>query len=371
MAWAPQQEQAIKAVRDWIKDKRGPQVFRLFGYAGTGKTTIAKEIAANVGGKVIFGAFTGKAALVLKSKGCDNASTIHSLIYKVDDSSAGKPKFVLNRDSDVRTAKLIIIDECSMVDEALGKDLLSYGVKVLVLGDPAQLPPVKGQGFFIVDKPDIVLTEIHRQAQDNPIIRLSMEVRAGGRLRPGCYGDSKVISRSELRQSEVLDADQVLVGLNRTRRSFNARLRELAGFSGDMPVEGDRIICLRNNKDKGLLNGSIWKARDVKMMDLDDELHLVTAMASPADDYTAGSADVWVSVPRQFFLGTEESLAWTTRREFDEFDFGYAITVHKSQGSQWDSVMLFDESAPFRDNRMNWLYTGVTRAAERVTVVLP
>ena len=368
MSWAPQQEQALKAVSAWLKEKHSKQVFRLFGYAGTGKTTIAKEIAATAGGKVIFGAFTGKAALVLKSKGCDNASTIHSMIYKLDDSGGGKPKFILNRNSDVRTAKLII-DECSMVDEALGKDLLSFGVKVLVLGDPAQLPPVKGQGFFIMDEPDVILTEIHRQAANNPIIRMSMEVREGRKLQLGIYGDSQVIRRADVMQGNVLAADQVLVGLNRTRRSFNARLRQLNGFHGDLPTEGDRIICLRNNKDKGLLNGSIWSVRDVSMVPMDD-LQIVTATASPADAYTACSADVFVSVPRQFFDGTEDTLDWYTRRNFDEFDFGYAVTVHKSQGSQWDNVMIFDESSSFRDNRMNWLYTGITRAAERVTVVI-
>ncbi len=371
MAWSPQQEQAIKAVSDWLRNKRGPQTFRLFGFAGTGKTTIAKEIAANVSGRAIFGAFTGKAALVLKSKGCDNASTIHSMIYKVEEGTSGQPTFVLNRDSDVLGAKVVIIDECSMVDEALGKDLLSFGTRILVLGDPAQLPPVKGQGFFTSGRPDVLLTEIHRQAADNPIIRMSMEVREGRRLQVGSYGGSKVIRRAELKQSEVLAADQVLVGMNRTRRSFNGRLRELNGFSGELPTEGDRIICLRNNKDKGLLNGSIWEARDVKLKPVDDDLDVITATASPADEYTAGSADVFVTVPRQFFLGTEDTLDWRTRRDFDEFDFGYAITVHKSQGSQWDNVMLFDESGSFRDNRMNWLYTGITRAADRVTVVLP
>ena len=214
MSWAPQQAKAITAVSDWFKNPKGKQVFRLFGYAGTGKTTIARSIADGISGRVIFGAFTGKAALVLRSKGCTNANTIHSMIYKLDDDTKSQPEFVLNPDSDVRNARLIIIDECSMVDEVLGKDLLSFGTKVLVLGDPAQLPPVKGQGFFINAEPDVILTEIHRQAADNPIIRMSMEIREGGRLQYGSYGDSKVIRRADLVQSEVLDSDQVLVGLN-------------------------------------------------------------------------------------------------------------------------------------------------------------
>src|SRR5215210_9157695 len=196
MTWSPQQDAALKAVADWLR--RGDQpVFRLFGYAGTGKTTLARHIAEGVDGEVAFGAYTGKAALVLRTKGCPDASTIHSMIYRSRESDEGGPQFVLNRQSPVARASLIIIDECSMVDEELGRDLLSFGQPVLVLGDPAQLPPVKGGGFFTEGEPDVMLTEVHRQARDNPIIRLSMVVREGGRLPHGRHGESRVLRRSE------------------------------------------------------------------------------------------------------------------------------------------------------------------------------
>lgn len=190
MSWSPQQEAAIKDVRAWLKDK-SRQVFYLAGYAGTGKTTLAKDLAGGVRGEVLYGAFTGKAALVLHRKGCDGASTIHSMIYKLDEEQeTWQPSFTLNPFSPVKDADLVIIDECSMVDEGLGRDLLSFGTKVLVLGDPAQLPPVKGEGFFTARTPDVMLTEVHRQALDNPIIAMSMKVREGGRLDPGEYGSS-------------------------------------------------------------------------------------------------------------------------------------------------------------------------------------
>src|ERR1700691_5070343 len=202
MEWSPQQYAALKAVSLWLK--RGePQVFRLFGYAGTGKTTLARTIADDSDGDVLFGAFTGKAALVLRSKGCKDARTIHSLIYRPKDIDAEVPTFVLNEESAAAKASLIVIDECSMVDEELGRDLLSFGKPVLVLGDPAQLPPVKGGGFFTDAEPDVMLTEVHRHAADNPIIRLSMIVREGGRLTPGAHGDSRVLRR------EAIDAETV------------------------------------------------------------------------------------------------------------------------------------------------------------------
>lgn len=363
MEWSQQQADALRAVDKWVRDRRGPQVFRLFGYAGTGKTTLAKHIAEGIRGMVCFAAFTGKAALVLRKKGCGEASTIHSLIYKAEDADGGEPSFALNPDSLAAVASLIIIDECSMVDEELGRDLLSFGTKVLVLGDPAQLPPVRGDGYFTSGKPDFMLTDIHRQAADNPIIRMSMNVRSGQRLAPGVYGDSRVITRAQLERDEVLTADQVLVGMNKTRLAFNARIRKLKGFTSPMPQNGDRLVCLKNNREKGLLNGSLWDAADI----IDIGMEKVTLTVKSLDDLPDPGA---VAVPPQFFLGTEKELEWWQRKHADEFTFGYALTVHKAQGSQWDNVMLFDESASFRENRAQHIYTGLTRAAERITIVL-
>ena len=228
MKWSPQQEQALSAVRSWLLAGDRP-VFRLFGYAGTGKTTLARHVAESVGGNVVYAAFTGKAAHVMRGKGCANAGTIHSLIYRMRGEDETGPSFVLNRESAAAKAAMIVIDECSMVDEEIGKDLLSFGKPVLVLGDPAQLPPVSGGGFFTSSEPDVMLTEVHRQAADDPIIRLSMIVREGGSLDLGRYGESSVIGRRDLEPAAVLAADTVLVGRNNTRRAYNGRVRELLG----------------------------------------------------------------------------------------------------------------------------------------------
>src|SRR5690606_22173315 len=145
----------------------------------------------------------------------------------VEDETTGKtsiaPTFSLNRQSPVAKAKLVVVDECSMVDEQLGRDLMSCGTPILVLGDPAQLPPISGGGFFTEHEPDHLLTEIHRQARDNPIIRLALEVREGREIEYGEYGAARVIGRDEVNQDLVLSADQVLVGTNRTRRRYNQR----------------------------------------------------------------------------------------------------------------------------------------------------
>jgi exodeoxyribonuclease-5 len=210
------QDNALKSVADWLKAGPGrndtPQVFRLFGYAGTGKTTLARHIADDTDGEVKFAAFTGKAASVMRGKGCRGASTIHSLIYRARESGEEIPSFDLWDEAPASKAELIIIDECSMVDAELGRDLLSFGVPVLVLGDPAQLPPIQGGGFFTEAEPDAMLTEVHRQAQDDPIVRLSMDVRAGEYIEPGRYGETNVLRKADLDPQRVLEADQVLVG---------------------------------------------------------------------------------------------------------------------------------------------------------------
>ena len=368
MEWSKQQDTALKAVNDWIAHGKEP-IFRLFGYAGTGKTTLARHLAEGVDGSVLFGAFTGKAAQVLRQKGCPGASTIHAMIYRPDsrdedDSEGDVPAFVINRDSPAHDADLIIIDECSMVDEMLGSDLLSFGKPVLVLGDPAQLPPVSGGGFFTESEPDVMLTEIHRQARDNPIIRLAQDVREGRDLDYGDFGSVQVINRRALDTDRVLEADQVLVGRNVTRQKYNKRLRELQGFENPYPEVGDKLVCLRNNHQKGLLNGGIWMVdkvtsrtgKDIKMRVSPDVGHEL-------------SGRVALKIPKMLFEEHEGEIPWTLRKKGDAFDYGYALTVHKSQGSQWNDVMLFDESWAFRDHRQRWLYTGVTRAAEKLTIV--
>jgi exodeoxyribonuclease V len=366
--FSPQQESALAGVAAWLKAGPGrngtPQVFRLFGYAGTGKTTLARHIADGVQGKVLFAAFTGKAALVMRHKGCQGASTIHSLIYRLIEREEEVPTFELWDDAPAAEAKLIVIDECSMVDAELGRDLMSFGAPLLVLGDPAQLPPIQGGGFFTEAEPDALLTEVHRQAQDDPIVRLSMEIRAGRRLQPGEYGRTQVLKRDALDPQRVLEADQVLVGRNATRRAYNARMRERRGYTEALPVAGDKLVCLRNNRRKGLFNGGLWVVKERPRT----RRQILNLRLRP--DEEAGGRVVKVSVRPECFTGAIETLDWQQRKRHDEFDFGYVLTVHKAQGSQWDDVVLFDESFAFPDSRERWLYTGVTRAAKRLTVVM-
>jgi exodeoxyribonuclease-5 len=205
---------------------------------------------------------------------------------------------------------------------------------------------------------------VHRQAQDDPIVRLSMDVREGRALEPGSYGETEVVKKSALDPARVLAAEQILVGRNNTRRAYNKRMRERRGFTDELPVAGDKLVCLRNNRRKALFNGGLWTVTERRT----SRSKLVSMYIRPEEDIA--SRQVRVSVRPECFLGGIEDLSWEDRRHYDEFDFGYVLTVHKSQGSQWDDVVLFDESFAFPDSRARWLYTGITRAAKRLCVVV-
>lgn len=384
VVWSPQQDKALVAVQKWFRagDSR---LFYLAGYAGTGKTTLAKEIAAGCG-NVLFGAFTGKAASVLRSKGCHGANTLHSLMYRPTDVywcrnhpqesvsiHEGKcplcseelrlrnyPEFVLNEESPLHDADLLIVDECSMVDQQLGTDVMSFGIPVLSIGDPAQLLPVRDEaGYFTAGEPDVMLTEIHRQAQGNPIIAMATRVREGRRLVYGAYGDSAVKRRSELAASDLEHSDIRLAGRNKTIQWLNTVWRHAGKFTDETPMAGEKVLCLRNNARKGLLNGTLWDVVEV----MGKNEHLVRMRIKPEE----GGFVREVTAPAKFFRALREGEdQWPTD---ESFMYGYAMTVHKAQGSEWNDVLVFDESGLWGAEANNWLYTAITRAANRVTVI--
>jgi len=366
MNWNSQQEQALRDVDRWFytESKRKP-IYRVFGYAGTGKSTLARHFASNIDGEVCYAAYTGKAADVMRKAGCHGAKTIHSLIYKAEEDEKGRLHFKLNRKSELKDAALLIIDECSMVDQKIGNHLLSFGVPILVLGDPAQLPPPNGAGFFTEAKPDNMLTEIHRQAGDNPIIELSKRIREGESLDVGTYGETRVVRK--ITKQDFLEADQVLVGRNATRMSKNYQMRRMLGHGdGLMPVIGDKLICLKNDSELGIYNGMMFRVDGINQQ-LSGAKSKFMHMTLDGDGYRHA---IITKTPKAFFTGEKIPPGSPLLKQGQQFDYGYAITVHKSQGSQWDNVLIYDESWCFREEWKRWLYTAVTRAAEKFTLVV-
>lgn len=410
--WGNQQDKALITCQKWLRDPHSPQVLYLAGFAGTGKTTLAKYLVGAPGmGRWLFAAYTGKAAHVLRQKGCDEASTIHSLIYrpagetlaeeiqtladrimqlqlnaelttiekmhleKLEDTKRKlmfdqQPMFSLWANSPLSDIDVvgIVIDEVSMVDRRIGQDLESFSKKILVLGDPAQLPPVGAAGYFTKQKPDIMLTEVHRHAKESSVLRLATIIREGGSLKnfqgdDSCHTIEK--SDKELIKNHVLYADQVLVGRNVTRRAINKRYREILGRTLQGPEPKDRLVCLRNEHGLGLFNGSQWVVQSAKS-DMDT---LLVDMSISSEENAFDQLDVESWMHHMIEAPGLDSMG-DSRRDFCEFDWSYALTVHKAQGSQWDKVLLFDESRCFNHDGWRWLYTGITRASKELRIVI-
>jgi Mesyanzhinovviridae Dda-like helicase len=410
MEWSPQQSKALDAAGDWLRDPSGPQVFKLWGFAGTGKSTIATHLAAGFSGPIHYAAFTGKAASIMRKMGCPGATTIHSLIYKFMPKGQGRVKEIEAQLDDIRRqisacpaedadtlsclqerecekekelaeerkglkqprfsrkneeesplgpSSLLVVDECSMVSDSLADDLLSFGPKVLALGDPAQLPPVRGCGYFSKGQPDALLTEIHRQAADNPIIAMATAVREGRGLPIGKYGDSLVADRRKFDPKNIGADVQIICGRNATRRALNQSRRTASASALVEP--GEKVVCLRNNHDLGLMNGTIWYVDSASGAE-----GLVYATVRPEDD--PGAEPVGVAMHEKPFRG--EEVDYWEAAEAEQFDYGYVLTCHKAQGSSWPKVAVFDESECFRQDARRWIYTALTRASEKVLVLI-
>lgn len=365
------QAAGIRAVVDWYMNSTA-QEFYIGGYAGVGKSFLAKfaldELAEKAGVKrVRTGAFTGKAASVLRRKGVSDAMTIHGMAYKPEeDLETGQVTFKVAIDAPASEADLIVLDECSMVDEQMASDLRSYGKKILVMGDPGQLPPVGGQGAFTNRKPDVFLTEIHRQAADSPIIRLATMARKGQPIPVGDYGQDCVVEMLNADTAETIHrADtQVICGLHKVRYVITSRMRRKLGY-GDLtgevsraPQAGERIMCMKNNRERGIFNGGQGFMDGPAEM-IDDHLFMTVKM----DDLDTKLKEIKVH-PYHFaahFGGSP--VRPRMGRGIEEFDWGYVLTCHKAQGSEWPHVTTVDDSRTFREDRDKWLYTAITRAS--------
>ena len=372
-----EQAKAIKAIVDWYGEK-GRNEFYLAGYAGVGKSTIAalaiEDIKERHNAKnVRTAAYTGKAASVLRKKGNEAAQTIHSLIYiPTVDKKTKELKFVLSKDSAAADADLIVLDECSMIDDRLADDLRSFGKKILVMGDPGQLPPVNGQGAFTRNAPDVFLHEIHRQAANSPIIELATLARKGERLPVG-YSKNGVEVRLLTKETQELiyrEETQPICGLNRVRWAYNKRLRARLGHDGQRPLPGEKLICCKNNHKEGIFNGGIGRLTSVS--DSQVRGRSVYSLSVAMEDLPSNVEDLLtdpVHFNNHFTEGKSEKVPGF-KPALNEFDFGYIITCHKAQGSQWDHVTVVDDSIAFRENKDKWRYTALTRAETGLTILL-
>lgn len=383
---SPDQQQVLRETVKWF-DKPTNKYLTIGGYAGTGKTTLTAYIRQEIFNKtplikIAFCSYTGKAARNLEEKlkenkaifSGDSVSTIHSLIYtaitnKHGDVTGWRRKEFLDAD-------LIIVDEASMVDPFILNDLLSYDVPIIAVGDHGQLPPI-GANYSLMQNPHLTLTQIHRQKEDSPIIDISILARETGEIPTKKFSPNvQKISRQDPDSRETLnevlegfdEETLIICGYNATRLRLNKELRARKERYGDVPEAGDRVVALKNNHYSGIHNGAVGTITKILEEDKTGNWLLVKIDIDGQDKPYQG----YIYKPQ---FNQKETIVGNLKdpdgHQGDLFDFGYALTVHKAQGSQAESVILFEERFPKSSDEewRRWLYTAVTRAKRDLLIV--
>lgn len=398
------QEQGLKIAIDKYNNHE-PYVC-IAGYAGTGKTYLIRHIIEALGvnpNNVAYIAPTGKAAEVLRKNGNPNAMTAHKLLYYSKKNPDGT--FLFKPRARIEDYEIIVCDEISMLSKDLWNLLLGHHKFVIASGDPFQLSPVmrageSDQNNHVLEQPDIFLDEVMRQAQDNEIIKVSMDIRAGRPLQYHKGNDVYIIPKGYANVDMYNWGDQIIVGTNAERYKVNNAVRESLGFEGD-PKKGDKVIslgnhwaCLDSSGEASLVNGTIGYIRDI----YSDTIHYPVSAKFKKDfpnevpvyhmDIRTENYEYYDSlmVDRQALTSYDGNLFLNPYQEYAitksymctnggyippyEFNYGYAITCHRAQGSQWDKVLIIEERFPFdKTEHARWLYTAVTRAAKKVVLL--
>ncbi len=378
--------------------KAGERYTVISGYAGSGKSTAVKYIVAalpdiNPAEDVAYATFTGKASQVLKKKGNPNTSTLHKLLYnyqKINGKVVPTPKSSI-------PYKVVVVDEISMVPLEMMKVLSNMKVYVLCMGDPGQLPPImSNDDHHLLDNPHVFLDEIMRQAAESEIIQLTMQIREGKPLKPFKGKEVMVVKKDDLDPGMFTWADQIICATNETRQKINKQTRALLGLEGS-PKDGDKVICNVNywdmlgEDDSPLVNGSIGylsnPSESFRMMPPKLANYMTNRTIQTINsNFISDSDELYrgLEMSRPLLEGQPDPLSPAaynqcmsrTKKEPPiktplNFSYGYAVTAHKAQGSEWDNVLVIEEGFPHsRKEHAHWLYTAATRARSRLVIVL-
>ena len=386
-----QQGQIIPKLYDWymnyITGKSDKQYVSLSGPAGSGKTTMIRYAIEYIGlniDQVVCAAYVGKAVTVLNTHGL-NSRTVHSLIYvsvpmpEVDENGHVlrdrngeeiiKMKFIKREELD-QPYSLIVIDEASMINDSLRDEILSFGVPVIFIGDKNQLEPIFGHGSVML-YPDFILTQIMRQKENDPIIALSQMAIKNIPFQPGTYGNSKVLTELPLTKKILTDYDVIIVSTNNRRESLNNFIRSrLLDQHSIFPIPGERMICRQNNWNVSIGNGlfltngtagdvmDIYKSKSNKFFEIDFRAD-VSKMTTKK-----------IKVDLSYLKATPEERKLMGLSKYNKFEYGYAITAHLSQGSQYSRVLFIDEAFGSIETRCKLRYTAITRAIDSVDILI-
>jgi exodeoxyribonuclease-5 len=348
-------EEQISVIKNILNDIKKSKVVSLGGYAGTGKTTIIKELLKKLPNFKVC-AFTGKATNILRRKQIYDAETIHSTIYDVEINENNNITYNLKKPRSLN-ASGFIIDEASMISEELFDHLNSFKKPIIFVGDHGQLPPIGNTKFNIMSNPNYKLETIHRNA--GIIAHFADHLRQGkSALDFKPYNDDvRILKKQDAILSDLICAEQIICAYNKTRIFLNTKIRSYLKLP-DHPFTGDKVIVLKNNKTFGVFNGqqgvikNIYQNKTQSCVDLQFDGWYAKNIPYATDVFNLEKLP-------QDLLDYYQNQAII-------MDYAYAITCHKAQGDQFESIAVFEEpSSLWEQNR--WNYTAASRAESKIT----
>jgi exodeoxyribonuclease-5 len=383
------QFRALFEIKLWLQTNNQP-FWRLSGGAGCGKTVLTSYILNNFTEvtrslkQVAVCTLAWQAALVLRRKGIHSASSIHSLFYSLDRDHferTGEMRFNQRPIEEIRTTYgLIVVDEAGQTDQDMRDDILAYGVPVLFVGDAGQLPPVAKEGRKLTEedlnfmaRAESVLTEVHRQALDSPIIQLAYMAREGKFIKYGKYGPGVMkISQEEVSDTLLERSTMVVCGKNKTRQSLNARIRETLGIpKNTMPVKGERLRMFNTYKERSLFNGETLTVVSTEQEGYplrDSAQHFVTAVKDDNNFPFTLKLNFQDRTILPYEGNVRAQYHYKKEQGIIDVDFARVVTCHKAQGGQSPKVLVYEERFGDRDFHRRWLYTAITRAEEKLVI---
>lgn len=385
------QEETIRQGIDWFRNG-SEQVFEIDGQAGTGKSVVLYEIVRQLRlepFEVMPMAYTGQASIVMRMKGFPNAKSIHSSLYHLEKVSIDDAKedintmntlyntkntvlkFVpLKRGQISKAVKLMVVDEGRMVPRNMRDTILQHGIKVLVAGDQAQLPPIADEPAFLTGYNIHHLNEIMRQKQDDPILYIANRARHGLPIHNGLYGRNVLVCNDdEITDDMLLSIRNVICGTNKSRQIFNNRVRELLGYSNlPIPAVGERIICRNNNWDIEVANIALTNGLSGIVTYPITPNHFVnknTFLMTFLPDLL-NQEFINIPVDYEYLLSDLDRRAQIKNSKYNHgnlFEYAYALTTHLAQGAEYPCGIYYEEFLrPNIQNQLN--YTGITRFKE-------
>ena len=372
------------------------QVFQYAGLPGTGKSVVMMAIADRLvregflnWKQILPMAYTGQAAIVMRTKGFPNARSIHSSIYTpeylvktqdgktVMDTKYNVPEMSLTMvPKPLKGIKLMLIDEGWMVPRHMKRDIERYGIKIIVGGDPGQLPPIADSPAYLVDGKIYYLNQIMRQKENSGIVYLANRCLQGLPIHTGYYGNAIVIESNDLTNDMIAASRIVLCGKNVTREKMNQKVRhDLLHIDCDLPTYGERIICRKNN----------WGI-EIDGISLANGL-TCTCVSSPRiasfDGHTfsmdflpdlCNNPFMDLNCDYTYFIAPAELKKDMKNKPYnngEKFDLAYALTTHLAQGAEYSNGIYIEEQLRDPNISRNLNNTGVTRFRDGLIYVKP